>query len=257
MSARRWQRPTWLAIALTVFGVLLFCRLGVWQLDRMHEKRAMLDAGAAALHARKAVPLVDAAWDLMRSRSYDWAQGTGAFADREPVLLDNQVRNGHVGVRVYRVFQMDKVADATNAGSAGGAILVDLGWLPLAANRELPKLALPAANRVDVHGLLAPPPPSGIPLGTGFEHKGDAWLATRIEPAVLAPVLLQWAPNSQPPLAPRVLRLDPTLPFGYERDLDVLPGNMPPERHRAYAVTWFGFALVAVVIFVTLHFRRV
>ena len=252
MSARRWQRPSWFAIALTLVGVALFLRLGVWQLDRMHEKRAMLDAGAAALRAHRAVPLVDAAWDLMRSRSYDWAEGTGVFADAQPVLLDNQVRNGHAGVRVYRVFQMEK-ADR----SIGGAILVDLGWLPLAANRELPQLAFPVSNRVDVRGLLAPPPASGIPLGVGFERKGDAWLATRIDPAALAPVVLQWVPAWKPPLAPRVLRLDPALPFGYERDLEVLPGNMPPERHRAYAVTWFGFALVALVIFVMLHLKKV
>jgi cytochrome oxidase assembly protein ShyY1 len=252
MTARRWQRPSWFAIALTIAGVALFLRLGIWQLDRMHEKRAMLDAGAAALHERKAVPLADAAWDTARAHAYDWAEGTGAFADRQPVLLDNQVRNGRAGVRVYRVFYMDK-ADR----SMGGAILADLGWLPLAANRELPKLSFPVSDRMEVRGLLAPPPSFGIPLGVGFEHKGDVWLATRIDPAALAPVLLQWVPAWKPALAPRVLRLDPALPLGFERDLEVLPGNMPPERHQGYAVTWFGFALVALVIFVMLHFRRV
>lgn len=252
MSARRWQRPSWFAIALTALGIALFLTLGFWQLGRMREKRVLLDAGAAALSERKPMSLVDAAWDLTRTHAYDWVAGTGRFADRPSVLLDNQIRNGRAGVRVYRVFYMDK-ADR----SIGAAILVDLGWLPLAANRELPRLNFPATNDIELRGLLAPPPSSGLALGSGFERKGDVWLATRIDLEALAPALLQSAPAGKIKLAPRVLRLDPALPLGFERDLDVLPGTMPPERHLGYAVQWFAFALVALVIFTVLHFRRV
>ena len=46
-----------------------------------------------------------------------------------------------------------------------------------------------------------------------------------------------------PSLAPRVLQLDPALPLGYARDLDMLPNTLPPERHLGYAVQWFGLAL--------------
>jgi len=35
------------------------------------------------------------------------------------------------------------------------------------------------------------------------------------------------------------------------------PNVMPPPRHRAYAVQWFAFAIVALAIFVGQHWRKV
>jgi cytochrome oxidase assembly protein ShyY1 len=57
-------------------------------------------------------------------------------------------------------------------------------------------------------------------------------------------------------LAPRVLRLDPAVPLGHARDLDALPNTLPPERHRGYAVQWFGLAFATVVATVLLSLRR-
>ena len=56
-------------------------------------------------------------------------------------------------------------------------------------------------------------------------------------------------------LAPRVLRLDPDLPIGYARDLDLLPNTLPPERHLGYAVQWFALALAMLVIAALLTWR--
>ena len=58
------------------------------------------------------------------------------------------------------------------------------------------------------------------------------------------------------PLAPRVLRLDPALPLGYARDLDLLPNTLPPEQHRGYAVQWFALALAVLVTALILTFRK-
>jgi cytochrome oxidase assembly protein ShyY1 len=59
-------------------------------------------------------------------------------------------------------------------------------------------------------------------------------------------------------LAPRVLKLDPALPLGYPRDLDILPNTLPPERHVGYAVQWFALALAMLVmaLVLTWHSRR-
>ena len=61
-----------------------------------------------------------------------------------------------------------------------------------------------------------------------------------------------------PTLAPRVLKLDPALPIGYTRDLDILPNTLPPERHLGYAVQWFGLALAVFItaLLLTLRTRR-
>src|SRR5512141_1518092 len=138
MTVRRWQRPSWLALALTLAGMALFARLGWWQYERMREKQATLDAVTTILAARKPVSLSQAA-DPARASEHDWAAGSGDFADTEPLLLDNQMRHGHPGVRVYRQFHPD---DAALHASPDSALLVDLGWVPLAGDRALPVLQI-------------------------------------------------------------------------------------------------------------------
>jgi surfeit locus 1 family protein len=226
--------------ALALLAVALFLRLGIWQSQRAVEKQAMLDASAEVLARRKAVPLAQAA-NNGRARGYDWAAGTGRFADKGPLWLDNQQRDGRTGVHAYRVFLPD---DATQP------VLVDLGWLPLPPERAMPAIALPK-GRVEVRGLLVPPPSSGLALGSGIARQGEGWVLTRIDMDVVSRTL-----ELQPPLAPRALRLDPALPLGYERDLQLLANTLPPERHRGYALQWFALAIAVLATALILTFRK-
>ena len=59
-------------------------------------------------------------------------------------------------------------------------------------------------------------------------------------------------------LSPRLLKLDPALPGGYTRDLEILPNTLPPQRHLGYAVQWFGLALAVFItaLVVSLRGRR-
>ena len=243
-----WRKPVaWWLLALAVAAT--FARLGMWQLDRMHEKQAMLDAVQAMLQAKAPAPLALAA-DAARARDYDWAAGEGRFLELPAVLLDNQGREDRgAGVRAYRVFQP----------AAGGApLLVELGWLPLPGDRALPRAPLPG----DVHavaGLLAPPPSSGLVRATTTPQADGTLLAVALQPDALRGAL------HLPALAPRVLKLDPAqaLPAGspaYVRDLDILPNTLPPERHLGYAVQWFGLAVAvlatALVVTVRKSFRK-
>jgi surfeit locus 1 family protein len=225
--------------------VAAFVLLGAWQLRRADEKQAMLDRADAVLSQRDAQSLA-VARSGARPRDYDWARGRGRFAARPPVLLDNQQRNGRVGVRVYRLFEPD----------IGSALLVDLGWLPWPADRRLPEQALaPMPNgSVELRGLLSPPPSPGLALGDAVAPREDAtgtraWLATRLDRDALAQAL------GVPALAPRVLRLDPAAPLGFERDLVLLANTLPPAKHRGYAVQWFGLALAALATALVLTFR--
>jgi cytochrome oxidase assembly protein ShyY1 len=237
---------------LALAAAALFARLGVWQLDRMHEKQAMLAAVHATLQARKPEPLALAA-EPARSRGYDWAVGEGRFPDLPAVLLDNQQldsggRGARAGVRAYRVFQP----------AAGAPLLVELGWLPLPGDRTLPRVPNPAGVHA-VAGLLAPPPSAGLARGAATPQADGTLLAVALQPDALRAAL------HLPALAPRVLKLDPAqgLPAGapaYARDLDILPNTLPPERHLGYAVQWFGLAIavLATALVVTLRksFRR-
>lgn len=235
MSRRATLALGWTCALLAAAG---FARLGWWQSERASEKSRMLADVAAVLEARHAAPLAAAADPARRAR-YDWAAGRGRFLATAPLLLDNQQHDGRVGVRAYAAFQPTR----------GTPLLVDLGWRPIAADRRLPPVAVPPGE-VEVRGLLVAPPSAGLKLGAPMARQGDAWLVLRLEPSDAARAL------GLPALAPRVLRLDPALPFGYPRDLALLANTLPPDRHRGYALQWFGLAATTLVIALVLTFRR-
>jgi cytochrome oxidase assembly protein ShyY1 len=226
-------------VALWIFAALLvavFCSLGSWQWRRGIAKQAILATQAAVLAERRAGSL--ASLSLQDDPSLAWAAGHGHFLDAPVLLLDNQRHGPDVGVREFRVFQPDM----------GRVLLVDLGWIALPGNRALP-VPTPLPGSHDLRGLLAPPPSAGLALGPDHvDAGGGRWLLTRIDLPVLARDL-------RVGLAPRVLRLDPAVPIGHVRDLDALPNTLPPERHRGYAVQWFGLAFATIVATLLLSLR--
>jgi cytochrome oxidase assembly protein ShyY1 len=235
VSVRRTAVFGWM---LALLVIALFTRLGFWQLARMHEKQAMLDAAHAVVQQRHALPL-SAAADVPRSRDYDWSAGSGRFAALPPVLLDNQSHDERAGVRVYRVFLP---ADAA-------PLLVELGWLPVPGDRHMPPVPRPD-GAMRIAGLLAPPPSAGIATPIVQRQADGTLLTIALDLPLLRKAL------ALPALAPRVLKLDPAIPLGYARDLDVLPNTLPPERHLGYAVQWFGLALAVLVTALVLTFRK-
>ncbi|KFN49859.1 SURF1 family cytochrome oxidase biogenesis protein [Arenimonas composti] len=229
---------------LALVLVVAFCALGRWQLGREQVKREQLAAAEAALVAAPQPLAAALAAPAPPGFHAVRVEGRARFGGA-PVWLDNQRRGQAVGVRLYCVATPLAGADAP----AAAPLLVDLGWLPLPGDRTLPGAACPQGEH-PLAGLLVPPPATGLVLGPGVEQKGGAWLATRIDPAQLAGVL------AAPGLADRVLRLDPALPLGFERDLEMLANTLPPERHRGYAVQWFGLAATLAIIAVVLNLRR-
>ena len=217
----------------------LFANLGLWQSRRAVEKQAMLDAAAQVLSSRTPHPLALAA-DPVRARAYDWALGSGEFEDKGALLLDNQQRNGRAGVRAYRIFRPEQ----------GAPLLVDLGWLPLAGDRRLPDVAKPQ-GRVELRGLLVPPPSTGSGDGTGdgprrrgLADDAGRYRRDRARNRLVRAARAQGAaPGSK-------------LPIGYERDLELLPNTLPPDQHRGYALQWFALALAVLITALVLTFRK-
>ncbi len=227
------RRVPWLLLGLLAVAGL--ARLGFWQWHRAQEKEAMLAGVQAVLADRRALPLADAG----RDQGYAWAAGRGRFRPAPVLLLDNQRRGPAVGVQVLGIFEPQ----------AGAPLLVELGWLPVPPDRRFPKPALPEGER-ELRGLLMPPPAAGLALGADHLDQGSHWLLTRVDIASLSKA-------TRLALAPRVLRLDPALTgIGFARDLDVLPNTLPPERHRGYALQWFGLSATLLAITLLLLLRR-
>ncbi|WP_184621915.1 SURF1 family protein [Xanthomonas sp. 3058] len=215
-----------------------FVALGQWQLQRMHSKQALLERAA---HVREMpLTLVQA---LATPHELAWVSGRVRFLPQQ-VLLDNQLHAGRAGVRIYQLAAVE---------GASAALLVDLGWLPLPANRQLPAIA-PLVGTAAVQGLLSAPPSAGLAIGPALAPATapHSWLATRLEVTALRSALGGRDISSQ------VLRLDPALPVGYARDLEMLPNTLPPARHLGYAVQWFGLAaaVLATATLLTWRARR-
>ncbi|MCL7715522.1 SURF1 family protein [Stenotrophomonas mori] len=219
---------------LAVVVAAAFIALGVWQLQRMHEKQALLSQLPPDRSQARSLP--QAAQD---PAALQWVHDRLEFLPAT-VLLDNQLRDGRAGLKVYQ---------AARAG--GTVVLVDLGWLPLSPDRRLPAITA-LQGRIEVQGLWAPAPAAGLALGpaVGGTAQPRVWLATRLDPAAIGEHL------ALPGLAAQVLRLDPASPLGHARDLELLPNTLPPSRHLGYAVQWFALAAAVLVIAAVLAWRR-
>jgi surfeit locus 1 family protein len=55
-------------------------------------------------------------------------------------------------------------------------------------------------------------------------------------------------------LEPRILLLDPAAPHGYVRDWQ--PPGMSPLRHFSYAIQWWSFAALVLLVWVVMAVRR-
>ncbi|SIQ20184.1 SURF1 family protein [Solilutibacter tolerans] len=225
-----------IAIVLMAIG----CALGTWQLRRMHQKETMLASVATVLRERTPQPLAIASDDT-RKQTYDWAAGEGRFLQQPAWLVDNQQRDGRPGVRVFRLFKP--------LGN-GMPLLVEMGWMPVGAARQMPVVGSAPAATIAIKGLLLPPPSSGLLAGAESQTPDGQHLVIALDPATIA------TRSGVARIAPRVLRLDPDMPLGHARDLDVLPNTLPPERHLGYAVQWFALAAAVLIIAILLTLRQ-
>lgn len=230
------MKKHWFYYLFAAMLCFTFFSLGRWQLSRANWKQGRLDAVTAVLKERTPQSLAV----LSNSDDTDlaWASGRGRFIAAPVLLLDNQRLGDKVGVNVFRVFQPDN----------GRALLVNMGWLPVPGDRRMPTPEkISGAYQLD--GLLVAPPSPGLAIGPAYvKTSNQYWLLTRMS-------LQELSSELKTPFASRVLRLNPDSPIGHARDLDILPNTLPPEKHRGYAVQWFGLGLATVVITLVLGMR--
>ena len=225
---------------LSLLALLLFClfiALGVWQLNRAQQKQALLNAFAQ--HAQLPPHSIQSLNHLNDQRFYRVLL-KGNFDNAHTFLLDNKTFHQQVGYEVYTPFK---------AAGIEKAILVDRGFIPLGSNRQiLPTVPAVLGERTIV-GLLNLPP-TYFALGSINENAAIRW-PLRIGYIVL-PELEKLLPYS---LATDVLNLDPKDPAAFSIEWQIV--IMGPERHQAYAVQWFAFALTLLILFVMLNRQRV
>jgi surfeit locus 1 family protein len=234
------RQPKWIvAGVVVVLLAAVFVRLGFWQLDRLEERRAT-NATAEMRLSTDAVPLdqllTEADGDL-EVLEYRRALATGEWDTAEELLIRSQVELGNAGFHVITPL----------VGDDGKAVLVNRGWVPLLMDSPPVDQAAPPPGTVELEGwvhLTETRPPLGAEEPVGevdvFNRVDVARIASQL-PYEVAPVyLVSTEEESQEEL--------PIL-------VDV-PDFDDEGPHLAYAVQWFGFAIVGVVGFFFLARRK-
>lgn len=232
------QKPRWLLLTiLVVAGVLIMLRLGIWQLDRLAERRA----SNAQIQARLDQPAVDLNMPDVDVNDLDYrhVRLTGTFDPAHEIVLRNQARQDQPGQHIITPLRL-----------AGGdqAVLVDRGWIPY-----------------DQSPARYPPPVTAVVEGVArASQTRSSWLSPAdATPAPGAPPLSQWyrvdipaIQNQVPyPLLPVYVQAAPAAEEGglpaRAIDLDLSEGP-----HLGYAIQWFAFALILLGGYVALVRQR-
>jgi surfeit locus 1 family protein len=231
--------PTWvraLVLAALLVAALTMIGLGVWQLGRLQERRAL----NADIRRRLSEPplaldgssLADAAqWEYRR------VIVRGVFDFSQEIVQRNRAHQQAPGVHVITPLKI--------AGSAT-AILVDRGWIPYESGAPAARAAYQTpAGEVAVEGVLRASQTRPYPFLPADPTRGpddsrlDQWYWLNVEqiqqqiPYPLLPMFVELAPSE--PAGPIQLPIS-----GYEIDLSDGP-------HLSYAIQWFAFAAIAVV----------
>jgi surfeit locus 1 family protein len=205
-----------LVAALLVAGVCV--RLGIWQLDRLHQRRAH-NALVAAARARPELELRGGAnlpMDSLRDRR---VRARGVYDYARERLWHGRSYEGIPGVDFVTPLRL---SDST-------AVLVDRGWAPSPDGYHVDQPAYREADSADVHGL-------GMAAPRGRGDVDPAALRDSL-PYRILPIVVQALPPST------VLHRPP-------------PPSLTDGPHLSYVVQWFSFAVIIVVGSVVLLRQR-
>lgn len=222
--------------ALTLAATLLFLRLGVWQWHRAQEKTLLqqqFDAGSRTLAS---VP----AGSLELLPRYAQVKLDGGYDTSHQFLLDNISHDGRPG---YEVLTPLRLPD-------GRTLVVNRGWMPLTGPRsQLPDVSMEPHPVLQVTGRLDNLPVVGIALGHVPPPAGTSW------PKLTSfPTMADLSSALGVSLESRQLLLNPTEPFGFVRQWQL--AGFGPGRHLSYAVQWWSFAALALVLYGYMNWQR-
>jgi surfeit locus 1 family protein len=217
----------WLITTLLVFAGSAVCvRLGIWQLDRLKQRRAF---NAHVISMRTASPL-----DLNRNLPTDisameWraVTVTGEYDFANQVALRNQFNGDQYGYHLITPLRF-----------SGGAVLVDRGFIPAdgnAAPQDWRKYD--ETGQVTVTGQIRlgqEKPAFGGVADADAAHL-DLWNNLNLNriakqsPYPILPVYVQ----------PNATENDTVPPIPFQPEVDLTEGP-----HMGYALQWFAFAAI-------------
>ena len=223
MSAGRRRLPA-VPLILGLLAILLFLGLGTWQVKRRAWKLDLIARVEAHIHAAPVPAPGPRTWRRIgRDDAYTRVFAHGRFFHDRETLVQALTEQG-AGYWVVTPLATDR----------GFLLLVNRGFVP--ENRAIPasRAAGEVAGPVTVTGLLRVTEPGGSLLRAN-QPAANRWFSRDV--AAIA----------------RARGLGPVAPYFVDADATPNPGGLPvggltvisfPNNHLAYAITWYGMALL-------------
>jgi surfeit locus 1 family protein len=215
--------------------VVLFVNLGLWQLERAEEKRAVeaafTDSGESA-SVNDIVRDSDAEVGDGAVALYQPLSASGRYLADRQFLIDNMILEGRVGYFVVTPFEFSREEPL---------LLVNRGWLPKTSEADVASAIEieDDAGQGTVTGKAGQLPRVGI-------RAGDAFTGARDWPRIANwPTLDELAAALDREVLPFILLADPDPGGALVRSWE--PRQAGPMRHIGYAVQWFALAAAVVV----------
>jgi surfeit locus 1 family protein len=228
--SREDRRFPWVLTASALTAIAVLVGLGVWQLQRLAWKEALL-AKIAALGSAPARPLPGV---LAQAAPVDFMRASAACAagpQPAATLYRYAVRDGRIGWRLLGVCHLA-------AGRYDGIVL-DRGVVERLMGATSPVAAMfrPAG---EVIGVLRSP--GGTPmLGPALMEEGQGFAAWRVlDRSSLAQIAGEGGLERP---APYILAVEHETPPAPGLAPAALPGDIP-NNHLVYALTWFALAVI-------------
>jgi surfeit locus 1 family protein len=225
------RRSRWLVIVVFAVVALVCARLGIWQLHRLQERRAL---NRAALAERARAPLDLELDDTLATVPVNRrVRVTGHYDDSRDIVLRGRAYQGVPGVQI--------VTPLVNR-SGTSAILVNRGFVPTPDANTVSTEAYRHPGETHVTGIaLALSSGGGAPLRHGSETTWgtlDRNLLPSRFPYHISSVYIQQSPDQVQPNGSSATAQFP-------RPLD--PPLLDDGPHLSYAIQWFAFSAMAVV----------
>ena len=217
----------WLLTTLLVFlGSAICARLGIWQLDRLKQRRAF-NSQVISMRAAKPLDLNQNIPTDISTMEWRAATVTGEYDFENQVALRNQFNGDQYG---YHLITPLRFSD--------GAVLVDRGFIPADGNAA-PKdwRKYDETGQVTVTGQLRLGQDKPAFGGVADEEAShlDLWNnlnVDRISKQSPYPILLVY-------VQPNEIQNDTVPPIPYQPEVDLTEGP-----HFGYALQWFAFAAI-------------
>ncbi len=222
---------------IATIGTAAFCAAtigaGFWQLDRANQKFERQRAFDSARTSerfdlnRDSIGTGAWAWQPVRVRGY--------FLPANTVYLDNRIHQGKAGFHVITPLQL---VDSRRV------VLINRGWMPLGQVRRAPSVVPTESGISIIEGLLTHPPERPFELGT-FDPNARVWPNLTID---------RFTKSRGIPIEPFVVLQTGNAPDGLIRAWEPPPTG--GEKNQSYALQWFSFAALALVLYVALNLRK-